>query len=67
MQGEEASVRGRDQVALVEVGASLSHLTRSGRIAEVGKEPGDRWGVLGPGQSDLHPVGVSARRVASRP
>jgi hypothetical protein len=62
MEGKQASVRQKDQVALVEVGESLSHLTRSGRIPKVGKEPGDRWGVIGPGRSDLHPVSLSARR-----
>jgi hypothetical protein len=67
MEGKEASVRNKDQVALVEVGESLSHLIRSGRIPKVGKEPGDRWGVIGPGRSDLHPVSLSARRMASRP
>jgi hypothetical protein len=67
MEGKEASVREKDQVALVEVGESLSHLTRSGRIPKVGKETGNRWCVIGPGRSDLHPVSLSARRVPSRP
>jgi hypothetical protein len=65
MQGKEASIREKDQVALVEVGESLSHLTRSGRIPEVGKGRSlgrHRAGPVGfaPGECVSAPGGVEA-------